>query len=222
MRILATIIGEGFACDIREDLGRSVEYIADGDIDADGANGQNGQRAAYMLNNAGSEDLRNGGMRMSQGRVIGAEDWWKDIVLEGPDGFPMVVKGGIIPSRTSYRFPNKRRDDPAAYVDAETVPYIVVPPVVIQKTAGAVLGCRAKATNLDNGKSYMGIVADVGPRTKVGELSIAMAREIGLPFNPRTGGTEKPRIKYELWPGIAGSIDGVPVVLQRSNGTYVD
>jgi len=34
-------------------------------------------------------------------------------------------------------------------------------------------------------------------------LSIAAARAIGLRSSPRDGGTEKPELQYELWPGIA-------------------
>jgi hypothetical protein len=47
------------------------------------------------------------------------------------------------------------------------------------------------------------VVADKGPSKKIGELSIAAARAIGLNPSPRNGGTETPELLYELWPGIA-------------------
>ena len=104
---------------------------------------------------------------------------------------------------TWYRHPGKLASDPAAYVDAETVPYIVVPPLVIQQTAGVVRGCKARASY--KGKSVDCVVADRGPSGKVGELSIAAARALDMPSSPRNGGTEKPEVLYELWPGVAAA-----------------
>jgi len=221
MKVLGELNGEGFACSIVQDDDGRVEFVADADIDADGANGQSGARAAYMLYNAGSELLGNGGMTMRGNKVVGAADWFRDIVILGPGGQPREFPGGIIASKTAYRFHAKDRDDPATYVDSETVPYIVVPPLIIQRTAGAVLGCHCAATDLRTGTCVTGIVADVGPRTKTGELSIAMARALGIPSSPRTGGVEKPVIKYELWPGRHGEVKGERIALQRSNGTYI-
>lgn len=221
MRILATITGEGFPCPIREyDDGR-VEFVADADVDADGANGINGALAAYRRDNKGSEHLANGGMGLRDGKVIGISDWWKSIAIVGPDGHPLVLPNGVIPTKTAYQFPGKNDDDPAAYVDSETVAYMVVPPVILAKTKGAVKGCRCRVTNLLNGRISLGIVADVGPRTKVGEVSIQMARDLGIPSSPRTGGESRPVIQYELWPGEPGNICGAVVTLMRANGSYV-
>jgi flavin-dependent dehydrogenase len=44
-KILGTITDEGFTCTIHEDDDGRVHFVADADIDADGANGQNGQKA---------------------------------------------------------------------------------------------------------------------------------------------------------------------------------
>lgn len=201
MRILGTITNEGYSCKITEENDGRVHFLADGDIDADGANGQNGQLAAYKNDDKGSEFLANGGMKIVQGKVICAKPWARDIVILDTDNEPKIFPGGIIASKTWYRHPGKMMSDPAAYVDAETVPYIVVPPLIIQRTAGIVRGCKARVTL--NGRSIDCVVADKGPTNKIGELSIAAARAIGLPPSPRNGGTEKPEILYELWPGIA-------------------
>lgn len=201
MKTLGIITNEGYSCKVmQDDLGR-VFYTADGDIDADGANGQNGKPAAYRVDNKGTENLANGGMAIHEGKVICANSWARDIVVLGADNEPKVFDGGIIASTTWYRHPGKLSNDPAAYVDAETVPYIVVPPLIIQATSGVVRGCKARVTF--GNKSVDCVVADKGPRNKIGELSIAAARAIGLPSSPRNGGTEKPEILYELWPGIA-------------------
>lgn len=221
MRVLLTILGEGFTCEVREfDDGR-VEFIADADIDADGANGQHGAKAAYKTDDSGSEALANGGMKIRGGKVAGGSEWYRDIVITDKYGNPRVFPGGIIASRTAYKFPDKGNDDPTAYVDSETVPYIVVPPQIIQRTKGAVLGCKAQVTHLKNGRLVEAVVADVGPRSKVGELSIEAARVLGIPSSPRRGGEDRPVLKYELWPGVPALVNGCRYALQRSNGTYV-
>lgn len=200
MRTIDTITNEGFTSKIQEDESLRVFFPGDCDIDADGANGQNGRQAAYMVGNRGSEHLANGGMGMRNGKVVGVTDWYKDIVICGTDGQPKEFPGGIIASKTAYKYPGMRSDDPAAYVDSETIEYIVVPPVVKTNTRGRVLGCLAAATY--RGKTVRGVVADIGPRSKVGEVSIAMARALGLPSSPRTGGSSAPDVLFELWPGI--------------------
>lgn len=201
MTLLGRITNEGYTCDVMEDDDGRVFYTADGDIDADGANGQNGGPAAYRSDNSGTEHLANGGMAIRHGRVVCAESWARDIVILGTDNEPKIFSGGIIASMTWYRHPGKPANDPTAYVDSETVPYIVVPPLIIQQTAGVVRGCKARLTY--KGVSVDAVVADKGPKSKIGELSIAAARAIGLRPSPRDGGTETPEIFYELWPGIA-------------------
>ena len=201
MRTIGTITNEGYSCTITEDDDGRVHFLADADIDADGANGQNGGPAAYKVDNSGTELLANGGMKILQGKVVCAHSWARDIVILDSDNEPKVFPGGIIASITWYRHPGKLQSDPTAYVDAETVPYVVVPPLIIQKTAGIVRGCKARVTW--HGRSVDCVVADRGPSRKIGELSIAAARALGLPSSPRSGGIEQPEVQYELWPGVA-------------------
>ena len=202
MRVLGTITNEGFSCTVKEDDDLRVFFTADADIDADGANGQNGAAAAYMVDDSGTEFLANGGMKKKSGKVICAFDWARDIVIiDETDNEPKVFTGGVIASKTWYHHPGKEFSDPAAYVDSETVPYVVVPPLIINKTSGVVRGCKARVTF--NGVSVDCVVADRGPRKMIGELSIAAARAVGLPPSPRHGGTEEQEVFYELWPGIA-------------------
>lgn len=209
-KILGTVTGEGFTSTIYQDGKGRVYFIADADIDADGANGQYGKIAAYRADNKGSEALANGGMGIRGGKVIFTKSWGRDIVLLGPDNQPLVLPSGIIPSRTWYRKTDKLVSDPAAYLDSETENYIVVPPLIVQTTAGIVRGCKAAATY--KGKTVFGVAGDLGPRNKNGELSIAMARALGLPSSPRNGGSDKQDVLYELWPGVPA--DGY--VLQRA------
>jgi len=211
-RVLATIANEGFTCVITEDDDGRVHFVADADIDADGANGQNGGPPAYKVDNSGTELLANGGMKIVNGKVICAQSFARDIVLLDSDNEPKVFPGGVIASMTWYRHPGKPPSDPAAYVDAETVPYVVVPQVIVKQTAGVVRGCKARVTF--HGKSVDCVVADRGPANKIGELSIAAARAVGLPSSPRHGGTEKPEVLYEVFPGVAAA----GFVLQPSHG----
>ena len=202
-RIIGTISGEGYSCEIHEDDLHRVYFTADADIDADGANGQGGGPAAYRVDDKGSEALANGGMKIENGKVVCTKAWARSIVILDTDNEPKIFPGGVIASMTWYRHPGKSANDPTAYIDAETVPYIVVPPLVVQQTAGIVRGCRAKITY--KGKSVECVVADRGPAAKIGEISIAAARAVGIPSSPRNGGTEKPEVLYELWPGEPAS-----------------
>lgn len=198
--IIATINTEGYTCVIREEADGRVHFVADADIDADGANGQNGGAAAYRIDDSGSELLANGGMKILNGKVICAKPWARSIVLLDTDNEPKVFEAGVIASMTWYHYPGKPLTDPAAYVDAETVPYIVVPPVIVQRTVGVVRGCKARVTY--KGKTVECVVADKGPAARIGEISIAAARAVGMPPSPRNGGTETPEVQYQLWPGI--------------------
>ena len=201
-RLLGTISAEGFTSDILEEDDGRVHFLADADIDADGANGQNHGQAAYKVDDSGSELLANGGMkRRPDGKVVCAHAWARDIVLLGEDNEPKVFPDGVIASMTWYRDHTKPVDDPTAYVDAETIPYIVVPPLVVQKTTGVVRGCKAKVTW--QGATVDCVVADRGPANRIGELSIAAARALGMNPSPRHGGVESRDVLYELWPGVA-------------------
>jgi hypothetical protein len=158
-------------------------------------------------------------MGIRHGEVVGVEDWFRDIVVVEDDK-PKIFPGGIIVSKTAYHIRGEQDDTPERYVDSETVPYVVVPPVIIQKTQGAVRGCFARVTY--KGKSVDCMVGDVGPRRKIGEISIAAARAVGMPASPRSGGEENKIVKYEIFPGRKTTINGVVYPLMRSDGTYVN
>lgn len=214
LRIIARFHSEGFECEVIEHDDGRVEFTADADIDADGANGQRGQQAAYTIRNDGSEHLANGGMGLRNGKVVFTQSWGPDIAVRDSNGNPLVTTDGIVVTKTAYRHRQFLPQDPEAWVDAETVPYIVVPPAIRKGVKGIVLGCRARATHTKSNRSVVCVVADIGPRKKVGELSIAAARAIGVPSSPRTGGEDRPIIKYELWPGDAAIVNGEQFELQ--------
>jgi hypothetical protein len=83
------------------------------------------------------------------------------------------------------------------YVDAETIPYIVLPRGM---PGGARLGDFAVVMNLETGARCGAIWADIGPRGKLGEGSIALAKALGIDSAPRTGGC-RAGILTVLFPG---------------------
>lgn len=198
-RVIDRIDVGGYQCVIREDEDGRVHFTADADIDADGANGQNGSLVAYNNTDTGSDYLANAGMAIKNGRVVCDKSWARKIVILGDDNEPKLFPGGLIASKTAYKHQGRNPRSPDAYVDSETVPYLVVPPVVINETKGVVLGCRGLIHF--GGRSIECVVADVGPKKLVGEMSIAAARALGIPPSPRNGGRKVPDVGYELWPG---------------------
>lgn len=88
-------------------------------------------------------------------------------------------------------------------LNADIDRYAVVPPQIIQRTRGIVLGCRGTATNIRTGETSDFVVGDIGPHTKIGEGSRALAMALGIDPSPTTGGTDEHIILWKLWPGQA-------------------
>jgi hypothetical protein len=179
---------------VQDDDGR-VHYTASARIDADGA-----YRAYHPDNRSGLDDLRNAG---------GPGNWYG---IVAPGGKPIIQTEddpapGFYVSATAYQWPQFSSNDPRRYVDSENVPYIVVSPLIRNAAAGIVLGCKARVTF--NGKSVDAVVADIGPRKKIGELSIAAAKAVGIPHSARSGGEERQVVHYELWPDVPAEVNGV-------------
>jgi hypothetical protein len=132
-------------------------------------------------------------------------DWWALATDTGrKNGHPVLQqKGDPAPgyyvSMTSLfdaRIPNEH--DPRRFVDAVSIPYVVLPPVGFKH---ARLGDFAMVINLRNGRAAGAIVADESaPDLKMGEGSIALANALGIDSDARTGGTER-GVAYVIYPG---------------------
>lgn len=204
-RILDVVQGRSW----RQDADGRVWVIADADIDADGANGQNGKQWAYREDNRGLELLANAGFP--------GTNWYEDILVCDRAGNPLVFPGGGIASRTAYEWQSRAWNDPRRWVDSATVPYMVVGSSVRKRAEGIVLGCKGRITNRVTGASTEVGVLDIGPLKKVGEISIFGAEKIGIPSNPRTGGTgNMEAVLYEFWPGVPFEHGGLTYELQRA------
>ena len=169
----------------------SIQFIAELCVDADGsprAYGPNGQGLDY-LENAGHPG-----------------NWW-GIVIDS-EGYP-VLQGEKDPAPGHYISTTSLQNkvfpitDPRRYVDSEEVPFIVVPGPVARMATGIVLGCRAEILNQFTGARVACVVADLGPASHLGEASMAAARQLGINFDPKSGGSSAEHFRYTFWPGKA-------------------
>jgi hypothetical protein len=158
-------------------------------IDADGAPN------AYAPRGRGLDRLANARRRT---RWVG--------IATNKRGQPLVQKRGryrgYYVSTTSLQNSAVRNPaNPAKYVDATRVPYIVLPPEVAERFH-IELGDLAVVINQQSDPAVFAfaIYADTGPRRKIGEGSIALAEALGLPSSPRTGKTDD-GVLYVVFPG---------------------
>jgi hypothetical protein len=93
-------------------------------------------------------------------------------------------------SPTSLVDKTKKKNDPRRYVNSTVVPYLAVPKNAITDY-GVNLGDVGFAYNRATGFMAAAIVADVGPKNKWGEGSIALAEHLGIPSSPKRGGASK-------------------------------
>ena len=101
-------------------------------------------------------------------------------------------------------------------LNADTDRYIVVPPLVIWAVRGIVLGCQAYAMTLKNGRWSEAVAGDIGPHDKIGEISRALALELGIDPSPVDGGEESHSIFYSLYPGKYAVVAGKQYSLQAA------
>lgn len=178
-------------------------------INADGA------PDAYHPQNTGTENLKSAGT---------PGNWWGIATENGtPSGVPFIQSKddpypGYYVSQTALFDSTKDRSDPARYVNANEVPYIVLPK---GHDWGVELGDLAMVINRTTGKSSPAIVADFGPENKLGEGSIALAQALGIDSNPRTGGIES-NIAYVIFPGTGKGFPKSTEQLSRRVRTHFE
>lgn len=169
-------------------------------IDADGAPN------AYRPDNTGLDDLANAG---TPGRWEGlAKDADGEPYIQGPDDpFP-----GYYVSSTALADRSKAVNDPARYVDASRIPFVVLPGGMARQL-GAHPGDFAAVFNPRNGKFSYAIFGDVGPYDRIGEGSMALAEDLGIRSDARNGGARR-GILYLVFPG---SGNGRPRTIEEIN-----
>ena len=168
--------------------GTAFYYTTGMTIDADGA------YKAYNANDAIALDY------LSDGGVPG--DWWA--LATDQNGNP-IVQGpndpapGYYVSMTALADETLPGSDPYSYVDAASIPYIVLPPN-LEKDGGAKLGDFVVVYNAANSKLSYAIFADEGPNDHLGEGSIALANNLSINSSAKTGGADN-GITYVVFPG---------------------
>lgn len=180
---------------IWQEAGYAIFFESGMAVDADGS------PRAYHPDNIGLDDLQHAGKEWE-----GIAHDEKGPIIQGPhDPAP-----GYYVSQTSLEHTEKAYSDPARYINAEGIPYFVLP-ASLAKKANIKLGDVAVIWNRQNDWFSYAIYADTGPEGKIGEGSIALAERIGVNPNPRNGGTDA-NIIYIIFPG---SGNGEPLSLNE-------
>jgi len=213
----------------RTDDRRAYFYVTSHkSIDADGApnayhpDDVNG--GACPDSGVGLECPANAGYRSNNG--IGNTSWWSSVLVRDPDDPDVAYRqtegatAGYFVSQTALKkISFAGRYDPRSYVDAATIPYVVMPGDFYAMPGTGRMGDVGYALNLANGRSTPFVFADVGPDdAKLGEASIAFWEALGgTNPNPRNGAGKPPgNIAYVVFPRSSGEVDlGWPIDLGR-------
>lgn len=196
----------------------TIEFESGMAIDADGA------LRAYHPDDTGLDRVAHAGA---------PGNWWALATDDAtPSGTPLVQgpgdpAPGYFVSTTSLYDPSRAYTDPRRYVDSESVPYVALPAPFTEK-----LGCRlgdlawVERTSLDGAvQRSAAIFADVAPPSApLGEGSIALAERLGVPSDPRSGGTFRVSVNYVVfcgsgtpaWPRAVADIDAEAARLERA------
>lgn len=133
----------------------------------------------------------------------------------GSNGVPIIQgnndpKPGYFVSTSSFKQPGINRNTPQAQLDSNTIPYIVIPGTWQRYSApGVKLGDFAVVLRKSTGKISYAVVGDTGPKSKLGEGSVALHEALGNdPFMMRYG-------KRRAMKGI-GSRDVLYVIFPNS------
>jgi Fungal chitosanase of glycosyl hydrolase group 75 len=182
----------------------TLTYRAKFAIDADGS------PRAYGPNNTGLD--------LTEHAINGTT--WVGVVTDDA-GLPIVQKAGnpypgLYVSQTSLFDTSYVKTDPRRYVDAEKIPYIVLPETLMI-VSDIKIGDMAYAYNPKTGKGAYAVLADVGPEGLLGEGSIRLAKDLGIPnISPRDGGLEGAAIQYVVFPNTSLG-NGKPPTYEQIN-----
>jgi hypothetical protein len=158
----------------------SVYFFKSGmQIDADGA-----PKAYHKDPDLGLDHLKNAGKK---------GNWWGIVTVNGRSGGIPSIQGsddpapGYYVAGTSLQDSTKEDADPDRYVDSAEIPYIALPSGMKFPVKTGDFGF---VINTENNMTSGCVFADVGPRGKIGEGSIALAEAVGISSDPKGDGTE--------------------------------
>lgn len=162
--------------------------------DGDGHNGQNDGIPCYAPRDYGKPTLD---VLTNAGHP---GNWWGLALI---DGNPYIQQEndyapGAYVSTTAYVIPGFAHCDPDSYLDAASVPFIVVPASFVRGVPGIVKGCACEVEH--NGNIVPAMVGDIGPA--FGEFSLFLCRQ----FDPKAtchGTSISSGVTVRVWPGKA-------------------
>jgi len=169
--------------------GGGILFTSGMTIDADGAPN------AYGPHNHGLDFTAN---------ARGQHGWVA--LVTNQNGRPVIQKSGpyrgyYVSTTSLHQGQMYDERDPKRYIDATKIPYIALPSDFARRY-NINLGDLALVRNQVNSRSVYGIFADVGPKGRIGEGSIALAKRLGIPANPRHDSAED-GVTYLIFPGSA-------------------
>lgn len=99
-------------------------------------------------------------------------------------------------------------------LDARIDRFCVIPGHLVNMVKPIVLGCQCYVTY--NGVRLSAVCGDRGPHHRVGEISTALAIDLGINPDPNHGGIDEPILEYEILPGVPGVVGSRHYDLQSS------
>ncbi len=193
-KLLKTIQG----VNVYQDEDKRIHYIADMSVDVDGAH------HSYRLDNKRPPALDD--IHASAGWPSGS---WENVLVPAPFNdakFPYTDQEGFCVSMTSYWREGFEKIDRRRWVDAEAVPYMVLPGSIRQLCKGVVLGCKARITRTTDGKFVDGVYAD-SSGSNIGECSVFAAKVFGEQWSA-SNGDERRIYSYEFFPDEPALVNG--------------
>lgn len=173
--------------------GNALVALSGLEVDGDGANGQSSLPCYAPGGMASLDYLANAGA---------PGNWWG--IAVDADSNPYIQTAqepapGAYVSTTATTDPRFNVGNPGCYVDASSVPFIVIPSL---PRFGARLGNVGFALRLDTGDSTEFIVADIGPANQFGEASVKAASNLSYNSSPKDGGTSNLEVLYLIFPWV--------------------
>ena len=126
-----------------------------------------------------------------------AGNWWGVVTNTGHAAGQPIVQSGVAPaqpdrgfyiSQTSLIDPMYPIDDVRRYTDATKVPYVALPPAHMRGT-GLRIGDFCLAINMMDGRFSYAVYADAKRQPNLGESSMRLVDNLGLPSGRQGGAT---------------------------------
>ena len=101
-------------------------------------------------------------------------------------------------------------------LNADEDPFIVIPGKIVKGVKPVVLGSKVILINTKNNRSAAGVVGDIGPDNRLGEMARCLAIKLGVDPDPNTGGEDSHVIQYHIFLGVPANVNGKQYKLQPS------